>query len=487
MPLTRSLAVVALFVGVVLGAIVVHDRVLPKPLLQARNDFTTFVCAGTVVRERGDPYHVEPLRACEHRLGEFDEPGRAPWEVVPSPFPGYVMALYALLSLPPFAVAHVLWTGVLLFGVGVTAVVLARLTGFALLPVVAIVAVTVGFWDLGLGEPTPVVAALLALGALCASRGAWRAAGVLVALAMIMPQVALPAFFALLLFAPRARGALLATAAALAVLSLATVGFAANVEYFTRTLPAQTAAEVFFAQQYSLTHLLALAGVPVPAAIVLGELSYAALVAVGIWAGRRLARASGEPACLVLVPAALATVGGAYAHPVQILTGVSAAILVASLRAVPARLAVAPLLLYAVLWGGDAGWKGLLVVTAASALAALWLASARVAPRRRVAFVAAAGVVLACAFAALHRLPAPVVDRSIASAPAPALVAGDQASDVWAYRNGLAPFMVRDARNEAEKVPLVAGVLLLIACALAAKPGREDVLAGGADRHTGVS
>ncbi len=489
MSLPRALAAVTLLVAILLGAIVLHDRIFPKPLLTAANDFTTFYCAGTVVRERGDPYRVEPLRACEQRLGEFSGPRDTAWEVVPAPFPGYVMALYAAMSVPPFQAAHVAWLGLLLFGVGVTALALARLTAFPLPAVLAIVAVLIGFWDLGLAEPTPIVAALLATAALCASRGAWRAAGILVALAMIMPQFALPAFLALLVYAPRSRPALLLTSAALGVVSFVTLGVATNVEYFVRTLPAQTRAEVFFMYQYSLTHLLALAGTPVSAAILIGQLSYLVLLGAGVWASARLARISGEPACLVLVPAAVASVGGAYAHSVQILSGVGAALLVASLRSVPRALAVIPLLLYCVLWAGEATWRGLLVATSVSALAALWLASGRITtvPARRRAAAVLGALVLAAAFTALSRLPVPRSQASIAAAAPPAIGPDDQASRIFQYRTEILSEL--DPRVEFQKVPLVLGVLLIVVCAFAARPA-DQVRAGaavGASSRTIVS
>ncbi len=494
MPTWRALAAVSVLVAVALGLIALHDRIFPHPFVRAANDFTTFYCAGEVVRERADPYRVEPLRACEQRRGEFAGAIDAAWEVVPSPFPGYVMAVYAALSLLPYDAAHYAWLALLLFGTGVTVVALVRLTGFPWLPVLAIVGVLIAFWNVDTSEPTPVVAALLACAALCARQGGWRAAGVLVALAMIMPQLALPAFVALLLFAPRARGALALTAAGLALISVAALGFAANVEYFTRTLPAQTRAEVCFTYQYSFTHLLARAGVPASGAIPAGQLSYAVLIALGVWAGLRLARVSGDRAALVLIPPAVASVGGAYAHSVQILAAVGAALLVASLPSVPRAPAGIPLVLYSVLWTGMVSWRALVLATAASALAALWLAAGRftVTPVRRLALALAGGIVLAVLFAALHRLPTQPPNISVAGAPAPPIGADDQASRIFQYRTELPQVRAFDLRIELEKVPLVVGALLLLACAFAATTAdaradgaRRDQLAAGAGAAPG--
>ena len=475
----RSFAFVVVLAGLMLGAIVVHDRVFPKPLVHPRNDFTTFYCAGTVVRGGGDPYRVEPLRACEHRLGEFG-PGDAAWEVVPSPFPGYVLGLYALMSLPPPSVAHLAWLGLLLCGVGVTALVAVRLTGFPAVPVVAIVALAIGYNDINLAEPTPIVAALLACAALAVSRGAWRVAGICTALAMIMPQYALPAWLALLIFAPRTRVPVLVTSAALGVLSLAVLGWGKNLEYFAQTLRAQTAAEVFFPYQYSLTHALALAGVAAPVAILLGQLCYVGLIAVGIAAGVRLWRASGEAAALVLIPAAIASVLGSYSHQVQILMGITAALLIASIRAVPAGLAVAPLLAMAVVWTDEGSGKGWIATSVIGAASAIWIAATRIAPQRRAAFAGASAAVVVVALLALHLFPAVSQAPAVASLPAPAIADDAQASRVFGYLDDT--MRIVDPRRELEKLPLIAGMLLLIAGSFAARRNGEQARTSGSFR-----
>src|SRR5579884_1561266 len=89
----RSLAVALGVAVLILAAILAHDRHAAKPILNAHNDFTAFYCAGSVVRAHADPYLVEPLRGCERGLDEF--PGAPAWHVVPAPFPGYVLAIFA--------------------------------------------------------------------------------------------------------------------------------------------------------------------------------------------------------------------------------------------------------------------------------------------------------------------------------------------------------------------------------------------------------
>jgi hypothetical protein len=491
-------AAVLACVVLILGAIVLHDRHSPgKPLLHARTDFTTFYCAGEVTRERADPYRVEPMRACEHRLGEFDEPGRASWEVIPAPFPGYLLAFYALMSRVPFGIAHVLWLGALLSALGVATWALARVTGFHPVPVAIVLAAIVGFWDLAHGEPTPIVVMLLALAAERASRGAWTAAGVLTALAAIMPQLALPACLALLLFAPRARVALLATLCVLAVVSLAALGVAENVEYFARTLPQQAVSEVYFDAQFSVTHLLAMLGVSERVALPAGSISYVVLVALGIAAGARLMRLNGQPAALVLIPPAIASVGGAYSHDMQVLTAVAATLLFASLPGVPSRIAVVPLVIFSVLWIGDSAWRGLLAVTSLSALAALWLAADRLelTGARRWRFIGVSAVALAAAFGTLHLLPTADRERDISRVPSPVIAASDPIATVWTYRNRLPPFMRPDLRFEALKVPYVFALAVIAGCALGVRgaarsgqpPARSDAVFSGASSRTIVS
>ncbi|MBV9439388.1 MAG: hypothetical protein JOZ24_05300 [Candidatus Eremiobacteraeota bacterium] len=126
------------------------------------------------------------------------------------------------------------------------------------------------------------------------------------------------------------------------------------------------------------------------------------------------------------------------------------------------------------LWTGASSWRGLLVATTASAAAALWLTAGRIttAPLRRAALTLAGGLVMGALFVVLHRLPTQPPNVSIADARAPAIRGSDQAGRILQYRNELPQISALDLRIEIEKVPLVAGVLLLPACALAARERR---------------
>ena len=268
--------------------------------------------------------------------------------------------------------------------------------------------------------------------------------------------------------------------AAMGVISFAVLGWEKNVEYFAQTLRAQTAAEVFFPYQYSLTHALALAGAGVPVAIVLGQLCYVVLVAVGIAAGVRLWRASGEAAALVLIPPAIASVLGAYSHQVQILMGITAALLIASIRTVPRWLAVSPVLATAVVWTGAGSGKAWTVTTLIGAAAAIWIAAMRIAPQRRGVFAGASAAVVLLVLLALHLFPAIPHAPAVASLPAPAIADDAQASRVFGYLNDTVRLV--DPRRELEKLPLIAGMLLLIAGSFAATRNGEQAQGRAASR-----
>ena len=70
--------------------------------LVGHQSFKAFYCAGVAVRERQDPYRVEPLRTCERNFESSPMPSGY---VEPAPQPGYVLAAFALLSTLPAKLA----------------------------------------------------------------------------------------------------------------------------------------------------------------------------------------------------------------------------------------------------------------------------------------------------------------------------------------------------------------------------------------------
>ncbi|GAC1585414.1 MAG: hypothetical protein NVS3B7_20440 [Candidatus Elarobacter sp.] len=472
-----------LFVAAVcLALVVAHDRHSPaKRLIHTGTDFTAFYCAGEVVRQRGDPYRVEPLRTCEQRLNAL--PDRPRWFLTPVPFPGYALAAFAVLSLLPFETAHLLYIYVLFVAVGVTAWALARVTGFSFPLVALVLAPPLGLYDIGFGEPTPITAALLALAAERAHARAWPAAGAFVALGTLEPHLVLAAFFSLLVFVPASRVVVVAIAAVLGGISLLTIGFAENLAYFTRTLPTQAAAELRFPAQISLPHWLVMVHVPDRIALALGTLAFLAMLVVAVIAGRRLERLTGDPACLILIPTAVALVGGGnYTHENHILAALGAAILLAALPGVPRWLRVLPLVLLSVVWVSGSAWHGLLVANAAGAAGAIVLALLRdpSAPGRRVMYGCALALGLVVTFVALQRVPTPDAPmRLTLAAPAPAEVGtNDDASLLLARRNAVYPISLPDPRLEAEKIPMELGLILILAAAFAPIAARVDARRG---------
>ncbi len=464
----RPAVLIVLLAALALVAVVAHDRRVPAtPMIHASTDFSTFYCAGAVVRARSDPYRVEPLRTCQRAIAE--SPQQPDWFVVPAPFPGYVLALFAGLSLlPPYA-AHLVWLFVIFASVGFATWALARITGFPVLLIGLLLATPLAFYDIGFGEPTPLFVALLAWAAERAQRGAWRTCGVLTALAMIVPHLGLPAFLAVLLFAPRARAALVVTAAALAVVSIAAIGVPQNLEYFVRSLPAHAASELTFRAQFSVSHLLAGLGAAPRVALALGSVMFALAVAAGIWAGRRFARSENMPAALLLVPSAAGMLGGTFLHENHVVTALGAALLLACARTVPQPLAVAPLALLSIFWVADSEWKMLIAGSVISALAGLVLVARalRGPVAMRIAWTVGYGVAATALFLAIQLLPR-AAGGEIVVAAAPPIAADAESSEIWAYRNRLIAVSGADPRFEVAKIPYVVGLALTLAGAAAA-------------------
>jgi hypothetical protein len=106
-----------------------------------------------------------------------------------------------------------------------------------------------------------------------------------------------------------------ACAAGLAALSLAALGPATCMRYFTDILPAHERSELSrYAIQYSLSAALYAAGVAANVAVRLGDLSYLVALAFGAYAGGLVAKRLDERAFLAYVPAACAVVGGPFLH-----------------------------------------------------------------------------------------------------------------------------------------------------------------------------
>ncbi len=313
-------------------------------------DFRAFYCAARVVSHAGDPYRTEPLRSCETSIGSQRFFEKNPGVTIPAPLPGYAIAALVPLSLLPFGFAATLWTLLLLLAWIACVAALARFAGVSWEIALGVFALSLGVISLPFGEVVPVALAFICLSAYCAWRGRRRAAALCAAGAMIEPHLGLPICLALAVWMPQTRVVLALSLGGLAALSLALIGPAANLEYFTSVLPAHALSEVTRDTQYSLTAVLSAFGISQVTAVRAGMLWYVAMLAAGALAGGMLAKRTRNHAFLVCVPPAFAVFGGTFIHITQLAAALPAAALVIAYSARSRALAVVTLLLLAVPW-----------------------------------------------------------------------------------------------------------------------------------------
>jgi hypothetical protein len=290
-------------------------------------DFGAFYCAGAVLAAGGDPYRAEPLGACERRpKAAIFRPG-LPGLVTPAPLPPYALAPFVLLSRLPFAAASGVWWAVVLGAVAVTVAAMRRLTCLSPTLLIAALALTDGYVSFCLGQVAPVAVAAIALAAALVSGGRERAAAAVLSVAMIEPHVGLPACLALFAWRPRTRPVFAVAGLCAVALSLLLAGSPTTIEYVREVLPAHALSEVANPKQFSLTYLLFRLGAAPGAALRAGEIWYVAMVAVGVVAGGLAAKRGRGAAAIVVIPPALALVGGPFVHIAQIAAGLPAALM----------------------------------------------------------------------------------------------------------------------------------------------------------------
>jgi hypothetical protein len=151
------------------------------------------------------------------------------------------------------------------------------------------------------------------------------------AIAMVEPQVALPAVTGLFVACSRVRVALIVAAVLLGAISLASSGVAQTFSYLTAVAPAHALSEVSRDNQYSLATVLAALGVPDVSAVLAGSISYVVVSAVGVLVGLRLARRFEDPSLTVLVPVAFSVLGGTFVHTGEIAVAIPACLLLFTL------------------------------------------------------------------------------------------------------------------------------------------------------------
>ncbi len=441
-------AVAALLIVYGLESVVARSAVRPDV-----SDFRVVFCGErAVLRERADPYRVEPLRGCEHATGL--EAGEPAWSVTPFPLPSYAVTALSPLAFLPYHAARALWIVLLISSFGLAALAVATILNVPGFAVGLVFAPTLGVLNLEYGEPVLISVAALCLAALAVTRGKPRLAALAAAVAMIEPHVGLPAALGLFVFVPEARRTLGIAAVVLAAAGLLTLGPATNVEYVRDFLPAQARAELLAQDQFSLSRLLYVLGAAPKTALFLGSLSYGCTVLIGLWAARLLVARSFTVALYVLVPVATAMIGGPFIHDVQVAAALPAALVLAP-RLRTARVAVALLAL---------DWTAPVVHLVVPAFAAAAGASSAVFPKatevRRSGYtLGAACAVLALALV-LHRSPSSPLETARRSPPA--FAANELSSVPWGWRIELTPSWSQSGVATAlMKLPVWAGLLLL--------------------------
>lgn len=289
-------------------------------------DFRAYYCAALTQREGANPYFVQPLHACESTTTApyYRPPNNV---TVPAPYPPYVLAFLAPLTLLPFGAAAILWWLLLAVALGLSAYALAQITRQPVLVAWAALVLSLGLTSFASGNVMPLAMAAIVVAALCAQRGFLLAAAIAVTIGMVEPQIGLPAAVALFAGCRPTRLALALAFALLGIISIAGGGLAHTLLYLTAVLPAHALSEVSRDNQYSLSTIVAALGASDRGAVLAGSISYVLIGALGVIIALRLASRYEEPAFTLLVPPAFVLLGGSFVHTEVIAAAVPAALL----------------------------------------------------------------------------------------------------------------------------------------------------------------
>ena len=424
-------------------------------------DFRAFYCAAKIARTGTNPYLAHALAACESQKVQAMLFTAHAGVVIPAPLPGYGIAFFLPFTVLSFGAAALCWSTVLLGAVVASMLLLRRLTGLPGALIVAALALSAGLTSLWTGQLVPIVLLALVAAGWFLRCNKPHAAAIAALVSTIEPHVGLPACLALFVWCRQSRIPLLLGGSVLAAISIALLGVGVNVAYFTKVLPAHIAADRSNLYQYSLTWVLHAMGARDGIATLAGELSYAALLVIGVVLARPIARTIHEPAAIVLLPPALVLFGGTYMHITQMCLAVPITLLLLarSARRYRAVLTVA-LAALAIPWLTLLGSP--LTAILASVVAAICLRPAIRHERVALAAMGAVAFFLLGASVWAARLPHPRLGT--ASALAGTSVS---ASAAWAHalaQNANAP---NTAVYWIMKAPTWLGLLALLATVLA--------------------
>lgn len=424
-----------------------------------RQSFKAFYCAGASVRERRDPYRVEPSRTCERRLAPSTLPSGY---VEPAPLPSYALIPFAALSvLPPKAAAE-------LFAVALAlAAVLSAQCLSAILPAssgaLLLGLAPLTFLNIAYGEIPPLATLAICSAAYFLKIKRPNAAGIAVTLALVQPNVGLPAALAVFLFARRTRAAIVVSGLALALAGLAALGIEQNKEYFTQVLPLLANAELVASDQYSLSRVLFAAGLPGGVSLLLGKIWFACTALLGIATAGVLAMKRREPEFLALLPPACVLLLGIYLHDIQMLIALPAAFAIAARvdSAALRALGAAALALLVSVWTQHPG-RGIILLNFAGTAGALYAVLPGSERRRMGGAGAVALSAILCVLLLAHFAPplraGEMITHNFSALP-------DELSPVaWGRYLRATPALIRPIF--AAQVPAWLGLLALVTCAL---------------------
>jgi hypothetical protein len=310
------------------------------------------------------------------------------------------------------------------------------------------------------GEAAPIALAGMCASAYLLTKRRWNAAAGCSCVVLLQPNVGIAVVAAVFAFVPRARLAIATCVAVLAVASVVAIGPARNVEYVQSVIPSQAASELDAADQYSFSHVLAMAGATPEQSLLWGKGAYALALASGIALGGFLALRKGWLDVVPLIPAAAVLAGGIYVHDITMIFAVPAALVIAkrSHGMVPRSIAAAAAAVLVMVWTQRAGRAVVLLD-----LAGVFAAVAAILDGdlvKRTALAGAAALALTLAAQRLTDAPA-----SMQIVTRPFTVTSDElASDAWASYLRATPVLTRQV--VAVKVPTWAGLSGVLFCAI---------------------
>jgi len=282
-------------------------------------DYSAFFCAGHAVRSGVDPYdQVGLLGACQQHVVALTGARLVRGEVLPAPFPPYALALFGTLSFLPLPVGAVMWILLLLASYVALVCMLQRMTSFRPVLIVTVTGIPVLWASLEVAEITSIIVTLIVACAAALRAERYRLAGVCAVLVLCEPHLGLPLCLALFCSQPKTRLTLLAGGVLFAAIAYLAMPPALSWHYITQVLSHHAQAEMLADAQLSLAHALAVLGVPLKLAGMLGAVQYLMMVVLGTFLAIRLSRDPQQRDLAILAAPTLAVFGGSFVHVHQI-------------------------------------------------------------------------------------------------------------------------------------------------------------------------